>query len=58
MPDDVPAVARGPDDDQVLAAALVGEVEAIVTGDRGPLVLETHRGISILSPADLDSRSA
>jgi len=58
VPDDVPAVARDPDDDQVLAAAVVGDVEAIVTGDRDLLVLETHRGIAILSPADFESRSA
>lgn len=58
VPDDVPAVSRDPDDDQVLAAAIVGEVEAIVTGDRDLLVLESHRGIAILSPAEFESRSA
>lgn len=55
---DVPAVSRDPDDDQVLAAAIVGEVEAIVTRDRDLLVLESHRGIAILSPAEFESRSA
>lgn len=58
VPDDVPAVSRDPDDDQVLAAAVVGDVEAIVTGDRDLLVLETHRGIAILTPAEFESRSA
>jgi putative PIN family toxin of toxin-antitoxin system len=58
VPDDVPAVSRDPDDDQVLAAAVAGEAEAIVTGDRDLLILETHRGIAILSPADFESRSA
>lgn len=58
VPDDVPAVSRDPDDDQVLAAAVVGDVEAIVTGDRDLLVLETHRGIAILAPAEFESRSA
>lgn len=58
VPDDVPAVSRDPDDDQVLAAAIVGEVEAIVTRDRDLLVLESHRGIAILSPAEFESRSA
>lgn len=57
-PDDVPAVSRDPDDDQVLAAAVVGGVEAIVTGDRDLLVLETHRGIAIISPAEFESPSA
>lgn len=55
VPDDVPAVSRDPDDDQVLAAAIVGDVEAIVTGDRDLLVLESHRGIAILSPAEFDA---
>lgn len=55
VPDDVPAVSRDPDDDQVLAAAVVGDVEAIVTGDRDLLVLESHRGIAILSPAEFDA---
>lgn len=58
VPDDVPAISRDPDDDQVLAAAVVGDVEAIVTGDRDLLVLETHRGIAILTPAEFESRSA
>ena len=56
VPDDVPRVSRDPDDDQVLAAAIVGEAEAIVTGDRDLLVLEAHRGIPILTPAEFDSR--
>jgi predicted nucleic acid-binding protein len=49
----VPAVSRDPDDDQVLAAAIRGTVEAIVTGDRDLLVLRTHQGIPIVAPADL-----
>jgi uncharacterized protein len=52
VPDDVPAVSRDPDDDQVLAAAVAGDVEAIVTGDADLLVLEMHRGIRILKPSD------
>lgn len=57
-PNDEPAVSRDPDDDQVLATAVVGEAEVIVTGDRDLQVLETDRGIPILSPADFESRSA
>ncbi len=57
-PDDVPSVSRDPDDDQVLAAAVAGEAEAIVTGDRDLLVLLVHRGIPILTPAGFESRSA
>ena len=52
VPDDVPAVSRDPDDDQVLAAAVAGDVEAIVTGDADLLVLEIHRGIRVLRPND------
>lgn len=52
VPDDVPAVSRDPDDDQVLAAAVAGDVEAIVTGDADLLVLEMQRGIRILKPSD------
>lgn len=53
VPNDVPSVSRDPDDDQVLAAAL--EARAIVTGDRDLLVLQTYRGIPILSPAEFGS---
>lgn len=51
-PDRVPRVARDRDDEEVLAAAVVGQVEVIVTGDRDLLVLETHEGIAILTPKD------
>lgn len=54
-PDEVPSVSRDPDDDQVLAAAVTGGAEAIVTGDRDLLVLRAHRGIAILTPAELDA---
>ncbi len=56
VPDDVPAVSRDPDDDQVLAAGALDEVEAIVTGDQDLLVLETHQGIPIIRPTDLLTR--
>ena len=47
----VPRVVRDPDDDQVLAAAVEGRAEAIVTGDRDLLDLGSHAGIQILAPA-------
>lgn len=56
VPTEVPTVSRDPDDDQVLAAAVLGRVEAIVTGDRDLLVLESHDEIPILSPSDLITR--
>lgn len=49
-PGPIPAVARDPDDDAVLAAAVAGTVAVIVTGDRDLVVLETHVGIAIATP--------
>ena len=45
-----PPVCRDRDDDWVLATALAGEAEAIVTGDDDLLVLRRHRTLAILSP--------
>lgn len=47
---DVPRVCRDPDDDEVLAAAVLGRVTAIVTGDQDLLDLGMHDGIEILTP--------
>ena len=41
---------RDPDDDWVLATAVAGEAEIIVTGDGDLLDLGGFRGIAILSP--------
>jgi putative PIN family toxin of toxin-antitoxin system len=54
---DLPGVARDPDDDAVLAAAIAGEASAIVTGDRDLLVLGDHHGIHIVTPRDFASSS-
>jgi uncharacterized protein len=43
-------VCRDPDDDVVLATALAGHADLIVTGDNDLLVLNQFSGISILSP--------
>ena len=43
-------VCRDPDDDVVLATALSGRADLIVTGDNDLLVLKQFRGIRILSP--------
>ena len=54
-------VSRDPDDDAVLATALAGRAEIIVTGDDDLLVLKAYQGIRILSPRGflefLDRRS-
>lgn len=44
------AVCRDPDDDWVLATAVAGQAEAIVTGDPDLLDLESYQGIRILTP--------
>lgn len=55
---DVPAVSRDPDDDVVLATAVAGAVEVIVTGDEDLLVLEAHRGVPILTTRQFTERFA
>ena len=46
------AVSRDKDDDNVLAAALSGKVDCIVTGDKDLLMIENYKRIKILSPRD------
>jgi putative PIN family toxin of toxin-antitoxin system len=50
------AVCRDPDDDWVLATALPGRAQAIVTGDTDLLTLGTYSGIEIISPRQYVSR--
>ncbi len=56
VPADAPAISRDPDEDQVLATAVVGQADAVVTDDQDLLVLETHQAIPIIRPADLAAR--
>lgn len=44
-------LARDPDDNRVLEAALAGGAEAIVTGDDDLLVLKSVAGVAIIRPA-------
>jgi putative PIN family toxin of toxin-antitoxin system len=45
-----PPACRDPDDDWVIATALAGEAEAIVSGDDDLLALRRHQGVLMLSP--------
>lgn len=49
-------VARDPDDDHVLACAIVASADLIVSGDRDLLELRSYQGIPILNPADALAR--
>jgi putative PIN family toxin of toxin-antitoxin system len=50
------AVCRDPDDDWVLATAVAGEAEVIVSGDADLLSLSSYSGIELLSPRQFLSR--
>jgi uncharacterized protein len=45
-------VCRDPDDDNILATAVAGSCECIITGDKDLLILREYAGIRIISPAE------
>ena len=49
LPDEVPRICRDPDGDWVIACAVAGEADLIVSGDRDLLDLEQVGDIPILS---------
>ncbi len=49
-------VSRDPDDDWVLATAVTGDAEAIVSGDADLLTLGSYSGIQMLSPRQFVTR--
>lgn len=55
-PKNIPKVCRDPDDDVILALAVFAEADALVTGDRDPLVLKAHHGIPILPPGEMSKQ--
>jgi len=44
-------VCRDPDDDNVIATAVTGSCDCIVTGDKDLLVLKNALGIPVISPS-------
>jgi hypothetical protein len=50
LPDDIPSISRDPDDDLVIACAVVGRADAIVSGDNDLLALGRVGDIAILTP--------
>lgn len=50
--DEIPAVTRDPKDDYLLAYAVVGETDYLVTGDKDLLVLDSLGSLRINNPTD------
>ena len=50
--DAVSNICRDPDDDQVLADAVINSIDAIITGDKDLLILKNYKGIKIIHPID------
>lgn len=53
-PVEVPRVSRDPDDDEILAIAVIGAADALDTRDGDLLALGSHRGVNIRSVADFE----
>jgi putative PIN family toxin of toxin-antitoxin system len=49
LPESIPRICRDPDDDRVIACAVAGKADIIVSGDRDLLTLERVGRISIQS---------
>ncbi len=54
-PNEVPRICRDPDDDQILAIAVSGAADALVTGDADLLAVGMHCSVSIVSIAGFDT---
>jgi len=52
LPESIPRICRDPDDDRVLACAVVGEADVIVSGNEDLLALELAGDIPILTAAE------
>ena len=49
---DVESVCRDPNDDQLLADAVLNRIDVLITGDKDILALKNHKGVHICSPGD------
>jgi hypothetical protein len=56
LPQSVPRICRDPDDDWVIACAVIGEADVIVSGDRGLLALERVGEVPVVSAAQFLER--
>ena len=45
-------ISRDPKDDQILADAVINEIDVIITGDKDLLELKNYKGIKIIMPKD------
>ena len=54
--DVVTGVASHREDDRILATAVLGEVEFLVTGDKQLLALNEYRGVRIITPREFVDR--
>jgi uncharacterized protein len=53
-PVEIPNVCRDPDDDEILAIAIAGKADAVVTGDSDLLAIRRYEGIRIVTVAELE----
>jgi putative PIN family toxin of toxin-antitoxin system len=56
LPDTIPQICRDPEDDRVIACAVVGDADVIVSGDDDLLVLDRVGEVVVLPPAQLLAR--
>lgn len=56
LPETIPQICRDPDDDRIIACAVVGGAEVIVSGDDDLLVLDRVGEVVVVSPAQLLAR--
>lgn len=56
LPTNIPAISRDPDDDRVIACAVVGRADVIVSGDKDLLTLKQVGRIPILTAAEFLER--